>query len=177
MSAIHGKDEYGGFEVTIEAKCGAVVVPLRIDLTSGDIITPAAVDYSFSTLLEKKKITIRAYNIDALLAEKFETMITRGVGNTRSKDFYDVFIISKMYKINFKDFAEAAIMTFTCRETSSYLDSRFSIIESIQKDRFMTELWLRYQKANAFARNITFEETIDSLRVLAEAIKKEDSLL
>jgi hypothetical protein len=92
---IRGDDEYGGYRVALIAKYESINTPLKIDITTGDIITPKAVRYAFHSNFENKVIKVWAYNIETILAEKVETILRRSVLNTRPRDFYYVYIIMK----------------------------------------------------------------------------------
>ncbi|MDD2574512.1 MAG: nucleotidyl transferase AbiEii/AbiGii toxin family protein [Firmicutes bacterium] len=98
--------DYGGFRISLEAAFQTVIVPLKVDISTGDIITPKEVIYSFDLMFENRSIEILAYNLETVLAEKFETIITRGVLNTRARDFYDVYILIRLQakNINKDDF-------------------------------------------------------------------------
>lgn len=93
---IRTEDEYNGFRVSLEARMENARIPLKVDITIGDKITPKEVIYTFKLLLEDRSIDILAYNIETVIAEKLETIISRGIANTRMRDFYDIYILLKV---------------------------------------------------------------------------------
>ena len=93
LEEIHDEAEYSGIRVTLEMLLDETRQTLKVDITTGDPITPAAVDYSFKLLFEDRTIQIKAYNLETVLAEKLETIFSRGVANTRMRDFYDVYVL------------------------------------------------------------------------------------
>jgi predicted nucleotidyltransferase component of viral defense system len=99
IDEIRAEDQYDGYRVSIEALMGNARIPIKVDITTGDEITPREVIYTFDLLLENRSIDILAYNIETVIAEKFETILTRGIANTRMRDFYDIFILLKLQDI------------------------------------------------------------------------------
>jgi len=159
-------DEYGGYRAAIVARYESVNVSLKFDITTGDVMTPGAVRYEFPSSFEDKTISIWAYNIETILAEKVETILRRGVLNTRLRDFYDVYIIAKRQKINKKLFGVALNATSQNRESLAVLEDRENIIATIQEDEIMAQRWRLYAEENYYARDIEFGEIMDVLRNL-----------
>lgn len=95
---IHDVSDYDDFRVLIEAQFFNMRVNLKIDITTGDMIIPEEVDYSFRLMFEDRDISIKAYNLDTILAEKIESILARNVANTRARDYYDVYILSTIRK-------------------------------------------------------------------------------
>ena len=119
IEPIHDEAEYGGLRVSIETLFDGVKTPLKIDITTGDKITPREITYKFELLFEKRSIEILAYNLETVLAEKLETIVSRGITNTRMRDFYDIHILQKLYSdtINTADLKAALIATAGKRDT------------------------------------------------------------
>lgn len=140
-------------------------IPLKIDITTGDIITPAAIRYTFHSNFEDKLIKVWAYNIETILAEKVETILRRSVLNTRPRDFYDVYIIMKTQRkaINKKVLINALNATSEKRGSLSALQDKELILRTIQSDVTMRQRWDRYCKENYYAKAIKFDEVISIL--------------
>ena len=170
IAPIREDDEYGGFRVAIIAKYESINTPLKIDITTGDIITPDAIRYAFHSNFENKKIEVWAYNVETILAEKVETILRRSVLNTRPRDFYDVYIIMKTqpHAVNKKIFSAALKATSEKRMSLMALQEKGKILLMIQSDPIMRQRWDRYSKENYYANEIRFDEVIG---ILMEIIK------
>lgn len=168
ITPIRDDDEYGGYRAAIVARYGSVNVSLKFDMTTGDVITPSAAQYEFPSSFEDKTILIWAYNIETILAEKVETILRRGVLNTRLRDFYDVYIIAKRRKIDTKLFATALNATSRHRGSLAALEDKETIMAAIREDEIMIQRWRLYSEENYYARDIEFEEI---LSVLGELLK------
>ena len=170
IEEIREESEYGGYRISLEATYETVVVPLKIDISTGDIITPKEVLYSFELLFEDRKIEILAYNLETVLAEKFETIISRGILNTRARDFYDVYILTTLQErnINKADFKSALASTAAKRETLSKINNSLSTLEDIKGDKTIQDIWKAYTRKFDYAGDILFKETIAALTKLFE---------
>ena len=168
IAPIREDDEYGGFRVAIIAKYESINTPLKIDITTGDIITPEAIRYAFQSNFENKKIDVWAYNIETILAEKVETILRRSVLNTRPRDYYDVYIIMKTQRraINKNLFRTALNATAQKRTSLAALKEQDIILQSIQTDTIMRQRWERYCKENYYANGIEFDVVIGILKEL-----------
>ncbi len=162
---------YPGYRVSIGAIFDKTRQILKVDITTGDYVTPVEVEYSFKLMFEDRTISILAYNLETILAEKFETIITRGVANTRMRDFYDIYILTTTQKFNNDIFKEALKKTAKNRDTFEQLsDGLINTIEVIRKDAFMIDLWQRYQKKYHYASDISWEMVIISIDNLAKKL-------
>lgn len=170
IEEIREESEYGGYRISLDATYETVVVPLKIDISTGDMITPKEVLYSFDLLFEDRKIEILAYNLETVLAEKFETIISRGILNTRARDFYDVYILATLQEknINKADFKNALAATARKRESLGKIGNSSSILEEIKEDRTLRGIWEAYAKKFEYAGDIPFEDTIAALVKLFE---------
>jgi len=162
---IRGEDEYGGYRVALIAKYESINTPLKIDITTGDAITPEAVRYAFHSNFENKRFEVWAYNIETIMAEKIETILRRSVLNTRPRDFYDVYILMKTQRraINKKIFTAALNATSQKRMSLAALQEKEKILKTIQTDEVMRQRWMRYCKDNYYAKGIEFDEVIEIL--------------
>jgi len=162
---IREEDEYGGYRVAIVARYESINTPLKIDMTTGDVITPRAVRYEYHSILSNKRIKIWAYNLETILAEKVETILRRSVLNTRPRDFYDVYIIvkTKHHEITKKTFIAALKATSERRRSLQALQGKDRILANIQSDSTMRQRWERYCKENYFAEGIEFDDVIGTM--------------
>lgn len=170
IEEIREESEYGGYRISLDAIYKTVIVPLKIDISTGDMITPKEVLYSFDLLFEDRKIEILAYNLETVLAEKFETSISRGILNTRARDLYDVYILTTLQEknINKADFKKALAATATKRDSLDKIDNSSSILEEIKEDRALRGIWVAYARKFEYAGDIPFEDTLAALVKLFE---------
>jgi len=159
---IRDDDVYGGYRASINAAFDTLNVTLKIDLTTGDKITPKEVKYKFNLLFEDRAINILAYNPETILAEKYETILRRSVLNTRIRDFYDVYILIKLllHNIDKALLLQAIEATANKRESTALLDNAKSIIEIIKNDEEMQSRWTLYQKDFSYAKDISWYQVI-----------------
>jgi len=162
---IREEDEYGGYRVAVMARYESINTPLKIDITTGDVITPRAVRYEYHSLFSNTRIKIWAYNLETILAEKVETILRRSVLNTRPRDFYDVYILvkTKRQEIKAKTFAAALSATSARRGTVQAVKENDRILEAIRTDPTMRQRWSRYSRENDYARGIEFDAVIGVL--------------
>lgn len=165
ITPIREDDEYGGFRVAILAKYESINTPLKIDITTGDIITPDAVRYAFRSNFEEKTFEVWAYNVETILAEKVETILRRSILNTRPRDFYDAYIIMKtQHQTIYKNiFVSALGATSKKRMSLNALQDKDKILLTIKADPIMRQRWDRYCKENYYANGIGFDEVIGIL--------------
>ena len=164
---IRDEAEYPGIRVSIEAVFDKTRQVMKVDITTGDKITPRAVEYSFKLLLENRCISILAYNLETVLAEKLETILSRSTANTRMRDYYDVYILTTLraQDINWSLFFEA--FRNTAEKRGSYnilLENGDDIMLEIEKSQVLTELWSRYQQKNSYADDLTWSQVIASVK-------------
>lgn len=169
---IREDDEYAGYRVSLSANYPPMAVPLKLDITTGDKITPEEISYEFKLLLEDRSIRVLAYNLETVLAEKLETIISRGNQNTRPRDFYDVYILCKLQSNNIEiERLKSAIQaTAEKRGSSLVLTNYKAILEATQSSEIMQNHWKRYQKDFEYANDISFDDTCISVRNLMERI-------
>ena len=170
IEEIREEADYPGYRVSIGAILDKTRQTLKIDITTGDFITPKEVTYNFKLLFENRSINILAYTIETVLAEKFETTITRGITNSRMRDFYDIYILTKTQDINIAIFREALKKTVEKRHTVQQMSDITSIINNISTNDVMIELWIRYQKKYNYAADTTWEMVVDAVNWLADNI-------
>jgi len=163
---IREEDEYGGYRYKVIAKFDGIIVDLGIDIATGDLITPRAIEYSYKMLFEERELKIMTYNIETIIAEKFQALISRGILNGRMRDYYDLYYLLTYKK---EDICEenlklAISKTFENRNTD--LASANSIIEDIENSEFLMKMWKNYSKKYQYAKNVKFKDIIFKVRNL-----------
>ena len=166
INSIHDISEYEDFRVSLEAKFFTIKVNMKIDITTGDIIIPREVDYSFKLMFEERSIEIKAYNLNTILAEKIESILARNISNTRARDYYDVYMLTSFRKddINIVDLRSAIIEKAKERDTLIYLDKKEKYIADIEESKDLQLIWYSYTKKYPYAQGIKFEDIIKKLK-------------
>ena len=174
ISEIMDEAEYPGIRVSMTTTFDGVVTPLKIDISTGDAITPREVRYSFKLMLEDRSIDIWAYNLETVLAEKLETIITRTTTNTRMRDFYDLHILSQLHgqSIIPADLRAALIATAKKRSTEKYLADAPAAFDEVEADPNMEKLWQAYQKKFSYAADLSWHTVMESIRSLYELARE-----
>ncbi len=161
--------EYPGYRVSIGAIFDKTRQTLKIDITTGDLITPREIKYDFKLMFEDRSIGIMAYNLETVLAEKLETIITRGVTNTRMRDYYDVYILTNTQPIDTRTFKTALKRTAERRHTTEQVTGGVKdTIDIIMKDSVMVNQWQKYQNKYFYAVDISWGMVISAVEALAE---------
>lgn len=165
IKEIRQEDEYGGYRVSLDAKFDKLVVPMKLDITTGDIITPKEVKYKFNLMFEERSIEILAYNMETVIADKFETIISRNIDTTRARDFYDIYILwtTQQKNLDKKLLKQAIIKKFEYRESTNKLNNADEIIEVIKDSEVLKEHWKNYQSKFSYAEDISYKDTIKVL--------------
>lgn len=169
------EDEYGGFRLNILSRLDNNKTYITVELTTGDVITPKEMKYNYNSIFEDKKIPIMSYTLETVLAEKFQTIVTRGLLNTRLKDFYDVYILinTKIDELNKYNLIKAIKNTFKRRETNFDLEQFNEVINDLVDDNNMNNLWNEYVSKSQYAKNILFEDTIDAIKEIINILESE----
>ena len=171
VELIREDDDYGGYRITFEAKYNnEMPVIMKIDITTGDKITYKEIEYSFTLMLEDRKIQIWSYNVETIIAEKFEAIVKRGVLSTRIRDYYDVYMLINTQNkiIDKKTLKDAITLTAQHRGTSEIIKDWKKIVEKIANDSKMRQQWKRYQKDNFYAEEIGYNELINAISKVGE---------
>ena len=167
ISPIREDDIYGGYRVMLNAKFDTLLTPLSIDVSTDDAITPHAVQYNFSEIFDdEKSYELWAYNIEIVMAEKVETILRRGVFNTRPRDFYDTYILTTTRKFDNAVFADALSATAKHRGTTEQIADVPSILYNIEESPELKTMWDKYRKQFSYAKDITYEQIMDSIKTL-----------
>ena len=174
VESIREDDPYSGFRVHLLAAFDPMSVPVKVDVTTGDAITPKEIDFEYRPMFSDEVIPIKSYNLETLLAEKLETIISRSVQNTRSRDFYDIYILEKLFdgRIDYVLLATAIEATASKRgSTEAIMDYR-EILKEIEGDETMNARWIGYTKEYSYTAGIDFKDTIISAKRLLDKAGK-----
>lgn len=173
VSNIMDEMEYPGIRVTMNANVGRLITPLKIDISTGDVITPRAIEFNYDLLLEDRSISLWSYNLETILAEKLQTVLARGILNTRMRDFYDIRMLLDTYedKVNKAVLKDAFVATCKKRGTDHLQEQAEEIIKIIEADEQLQVLWRAYQKKYSYATEIDYASVISGVRKLMDWIR------
>ena len=173
VSNIMDEMEYPGIRVTMNANVGRLITPLKIDISTGDVITPRAIEFNYDLLLEDCSISLWSYNLETILAEKLQTVLARGILNTRMRDFYDIRMLLDTYedKVNKAVLKDAFAATCKKRGTDHLQEQAEEIIKIIEADEQLQVLWRAYQKKYSYAAEIDYVSVISGVRKLMDWIR------
>ena len=178
ISEIMDEAEYPGIRVSMTTTFDGVVTPLKIDISTGDAITPREVRYSFKLMLEDRSIDIWAYNLETVLAEKLETIITRTTTNTRMRDFYDIYILDQLHgnTLNRQTLYDALLATAKKRGTERHLAEAMDVLNEVESSPVMQKLWESYRRKFSYAADLEWSIIMGAVRSLYALSEKESSL-
>ncbi len=164
IAPIRKDDRYGGFCVRLNAIYDTIVTPLSIDVSTGDVITPSPVHYEFGGIFDDNvRIRLWGYNIETVMAEKVETILSRGIFNTRPRDYYDIYILGTTQAYDKKLFQEALVATASHRGSTENIADNKAILTLLSSSKELQSMWVKYQKKFAYAQNITYEQIMKVL--------------
>ena len=167
ISPIREDDIYGGYRVMINARYDTILTPLSIDISTGDVITPNPILFSFTEIFnEHNSFELLAYNIETVLAEKIETILRRSVFNTRPRDFYNAYILLKTQSYDRELLLSALSATAEHRGTSDQIKETDMILSDLEESRELQTMWDKYRKQFAYAKEIGYADIIKELRIL-----------
>ena len=166
IAPIMDEAEYPGIRVLLEATLETMRTPFRLDFSTGDIITPSEISYTYKLLFEERTISILAYNLETIVAEKMETIVARGTANTRMRDFYDIYTIDSMLLNSVDESVLYNAFHNTCeqRGSSSVVKDTNLIIDEIESSTAMIGLWNSYKKKYDYASEIGWNSVILAIR-------------
>lgn len=171
ITLIREDDDYGGYRITFEAIYNnEMPIIMKIDITTGDKITYKEVKYDFSLMLEDRKIQVWSYNIETIIAEKFESIIKRAILGTRIRDYYDIHMLLNTQSKNIDEdtLKQAIISTAKHRETLEVIKDWKEVVEILKDDKTMKNQWERYKKNNFYAEGIEYKDLIESIVKVGE---------
>ncbi len=169
------EDDYGGFRINVKGTYDKIRANFFIEITTGDIITPREIKYKYNSIFEDKKINIMAYTIETIIAEKFESIISKNITTTRAKDFYDLYMLKNKQKkdINNKNLVKAITNTFNKRNTKFNIVNFKEIVEILENSNALKRVFTDYQSKLEYTKGVTFEDTINSLREIINILENE----
>lgn len=172
ISHIREEDEYENFRVNLIAEFGKIKNDMKIDITTGDAITPKEMEYLYPCMFQNESIRVLAYPLETILAEKYESIIKRNIATTRMRDFYDLYNLYNLRKeeIDFDILKQAIISTSNRRESLSLIKEAMEIIEDIKEDYYLKELWKVYLADNLYVGDLDFLETVKIVEIIADKI-------
>lgn len=169
VTNIMDEAEYGGVRLSLDAYLDTMRIPLKIDISTGDIITPAEITYQYKLMFENRYISLWAYTLETVLAEKIETILSRALTNTRLRDFYDLYILqNNELQIDQKVLSAALAATSRKRNSENILPEYSRILDELEASRTMRELWNSYQQKNSYAAGIGWDAALNAARVLCD---------
>lgn len=172
ISPIRDEDAYGGFSILLTGHLENVRQSFHVDIATGDPITPKDIEYSYQSLISNETIAFRAYNLETVVAEKLQTILFRGLLNSRCKDYYDIYIIHQLqwHKISIPDLRKSFETTCQYRKTPFEKEKSLLILEEISKSDIFQTRWKNYAKKSSFAKGISFEATIEACKEILDCI-------
>jgi len=175
---IREEDEYNNFRVSLEARFGRIRIPMRIDMTTGDAITPGEIDYQYRSIFGEEKIIIKAYTLETILAEKYETILRRSVLSSRPRDLYDVHTLFRLKKgqISTPTLKKAIENTALRRRSSNILADYESVVYELMDSEYQKRLWENYQNENSYAKGIQFNDALETVKIIGDLLENSDRL-
>jgi len=170
IEEIREESEYPGYRVSIDTVFDKTKQTIKVDIATGDLITPNEIEFNYKLMFDNRTISILTYNIETILAEKFETVISRGVANSRMRDFYDIYILTTTQGYNEDLLRESIKNTIKRRKTETQMADAENVIEKVALNADMGVLWQRYRKKYSYAKDIEWEKVIFVLKKLATII-------
>ena len=165
--------EYENYRLHLTANFEKIKNPLKIDITTGDVIIPSEIEYSYETIF-KEKLNILVYSLETLIAEKYETIIKRNITTTRLRDFYDIYMIFKLKndKIDVNNLKQAIWETAKNRNSIEEILESKEILEDVKNDEYLNKQWNIYKKENKYVDNIQFSEILKLLNKIADIVQE-----
>jgi predicted nucleotidyltransferase component of viral defense system len=169
IEPIREDDAYHNFRVHLRAKYGKIDRPMKTDVTTGDVITPSAIQYDFPMLFEDKSVSIMAYTLETILAEKYETILRRNIGTTRARDYYDLHTLFRSRKDEIRpDVLKAAVLhTAKKRDSAKEIEEWQEILSDLKAEPLMQSLWDNYVAENQYIGELSFGEVLKTIEEVA----------
>ncbi|CGF61709.1 nucleotidyl transferase AbiEii/AbiGii toxin family protein [Streptococcus pneumoniae] len=165
ITTIKESDDYGGYRATILCQLENIKQIIHLDIATGDVVTPQPITYDYKAIFNDENFPIIAYTIETVLAEKLQTIYSRSFLNSRSKDFYDIYILSKLKKddIDLAQLKMACERTFSYRETELNFNNIIQLLETFKSDSTQQQQWQNYSKKYSYTKGISFSEILDEM--------------
>ncbi|SHJ86411.1 Predicted nucleotidyltransferase component of viral defense system [Dethiosulfatibacter aminovorans DSM 17477] len=178
IKSIHDISEYDDYRIVVEAQFFTIRVNMKIDITTGDEIIPSEIDYSYKLMFEERSISIKAYNLDTILAEKIESILVRNVSNTRARDFYDVYILMTLRRddLELSNLRNAIQKKAIERNSLIYIENHQKYLKDIAESKDIYSIWDSYKRKFSYAEGIDFADILKLLRTVFESKSGVDML-
>lgn len=165
ITTIKESDDYGGYRATILCQLENIKQIIHLDIATGDVVTPQPITYDYKAIFDDENFPIIAYTIETILAEKLQTIYSRSFLNSRSKDFYDIYILSKLKKddIDFVQLKLACERTFSYRDTELNFNNIIQLLKIFKNDSTQHQQWKNYSKKYHYTKDISFLEILDEI--------------
>lgn len=173
INDIRLEDEYGGFRINVKGTFDKIRTNFFIEITTGDIITPREIRYKYNSIFEDKTINIMAYTIETIIAEKFQSIISKNVTTTRAKDFYDLYMLINKSDINNRNLLKAIENTFNKRNTDFNINSFKEIVELLEQSNVIKKVFVDYQEKLEYTKQIGFDDTISAIKNIVYILESE----
>ena len=172
---IRSEDEYGGFRINVKGTFYKIKTNFFIEITTGDIITPREIKYKYNSIFEDKKINIMAYTIETIIAEKFESIISKNITTTRAKDFYDLYMLLNDHEddINNRNLVKAIENTFNKRNTEFDIDNFKETVEILEDSNVLKRVFTDYQSKLEYTKEVSFDDTIKAIKNIINILESE----
>lgn len=168
---IRKDDVYGGFCLKLNAVYESVTTPIFIDITTGDSIVPKPIQFGYRKIFDNGLFLVYSYPIETILAEKLETIVTRGIFNKRPRDYYDVYMITKSVQYDIPTLSRALLATAEHRKTKDLVTQEYAQrMDIIEHSDDIRRQWEKYSKTFSYAKGIPFETVVGSVRNLLEKV-------
>lgn len=173
VTPIMDEADYPGIRIMLDTAIETMHTPLKIDFSTGDVITPREVSYSFRLLFEERTISILAYNLETVLAEKLETLLARGTANTRMRDFYDIYVLTNTQEHNIDNatLKEAFVNTSAKRGSIGLLSDVHLILKEVAESTVLIDRWRNYQRKFNYAADVLWADVMESVSCLVDIVK------
>lgn len=173
---IKQEEYYGGYQFKIIAIYENIKVQFHMDVSTGDVITPRAIEYKYKKLFDNSYIDILSYNQETIIAEKLQSILERKITNSRMKDYYDLyfFVNYRWDSINKEILSEAIIRTFSARNSITELRNIKETITTLENSPFLNRLWLDYSQKHEYSKSVSFLDTIEAIKVLKRELYSND---
>lgn len=176
IEPIRADDEYANWRAHLRARYGKIDAPIKIDITAGDEIVPGRIEYSYPLMFEEGSVQILSYPIETMLAEKLETVVSRGIANTRGRDFYDIHTLLRLKSkdIDRRSLREAIAATTSKRGSAGRMSDYAAILEEVRESAIMQGIWASYVAGSPYAAGIDFKDVVDSALELARLAELDE---
>lgn len=173
VTPIMDEADYPGIRIMLDTAIETMHTPLKIDFSTGDVITPREVSYSFRLLFEERTISILAYNLETVLAEKLETLLARGTANTRMRDYYDIYVLTNTQEHNIDNatLKEAFVNTSAKRGSIGLLSDVHLILKEVAESAVLIDRWKNYQRKFDYAADVLWADVMESVSCLVDIVK------